>query len=523
MKSRDSAAACTTSIRLPLEVRMRPPVRRALLSAGLLAAVGICSACASDEPTAEASGFEEFCLHGDFDLGARLQGRQPSSGERYPTSWCVMTSADSERVRFSVAGRSNPDMEGTFTVAYLSPDRVRLVNALAPPDVEFRGALAADEARALRRIDPRRLVEELDRHPEWVVREREGGWREVRWPGADAVSTVQIEDGRLRRVEITADLPLRGRIPVVWNWALAPDGTEGALELAVDGHTMFQAAGARRTLTEEQADALWRPSDGQTPREVPGGAWPATVRMDTETLLSGVHIVRGVRTGFHHLVVETGEGLVVVDAPAGWVELHQLPPADLVPGLGISGLSERFIDYLRNQWPGEPIRAVVLTHAHDDHAGGARAFAATGAEIYAPAEVADFIEQALNRSNMPEDRLSMTGRRARVIPVDGRIVIPDPERSVELIHMGRNPHVDEALGVYVQSGAVFFQSDLHVPGGDEPAPRADRLEIECWFAGWATRWLPPETTVHNSHGTLALTVGHLATYLSHEACGSSGS
>ena len=62
-------------------------------------------------------------------------------------------------------------------------------------------------------------------------------------------------------------------------------------------------------------------------------------------------------------VIDTDEGLVVADAPAGWVELHQLPPADLVPGLGISGLSERFIDFLDEAFTDRPIRAVALTQA----------------------------------------------------------------------------------------------------------------------------------------------------------------
>ena len=101
--------------------------------------------------------------------------------------------------------------------------------------------------------------------------------------------------------------------------------------------------------------------------------------MQLEELADGIYFVRGVRTGFHHLVIDTEQGLIIGDAPAGWVEITQIPPADLVPGLGISGLSEKFIDFLGEQFPGKAIRAVALTHLHDDHAGGARAFAATTA------------------------------------------------------------------------------------------------------------------------------------------------
>lgn len=488
----------------------------------LLALLG----CASIVPGADAvaaaaaaaQATEEFCLRGEFDLGVRLQGLRPAAGERYPTSWCVVTEVDGRRARFSAAGHSNADMQGDFTVSYLAPDRVRIVNPHAPPDLEFRGTLAAHEAQSVRRLDPRRLVAELGAHPEWIAAEHADGTRELRWPGSEAVASVSLRDGRLRWVRTVVDLPLRGRVPVTWNWTWPADATDGVLEVTVDGERLFRATGRRRVLAPEEAAAVWQPSGGLEPREIPGKAWPARVHMTVHTLTRGVHLVRGVRTGFQHLVVETEGGLIVADAPAGWVELHQVPPADLVPGLGVSGLSERLVDFLQGHWPGTPIRAVILTHAHDDHAGGARAFAAAGAQVYAPAAVAGFIERALNRSNMPPDRLSLAKRTLRVRPVGKRLELADPGRPVVLLPMAGSPHVESALGLHVPTADIFFQSDLHVPGDDSPEPRAERSRTECWFAAWGSAHLPSSTTVHNSHGQTALTVRQIAAYLEHERC-----
>ena len=254
------------------------------------------------------------------------------------------------------------------------------------------------------------------------------------------------------------------------------------------------------------------------PRRLSGDEWPARVDMRLVTLAEGVHLVRGVRTGFQHLVVETGNGLVVGDAPAGWVELQQVPPTDLVPGLGVSGLSERFVDFLADSLPGRPIRAVALTHHHDDHAGGARAFAAAGAEVYAPAELVPFLGSALNREAMPDDRLSALGRRLTVRPVTDTVTLDGEMQGVVLMSLGPGPHALASLGVHAPQAGFFFQSDLHVPVSDTPAPRAERAATECWFAAWAVENLPGDTVVVGSHGSGRTPVTRLARYLEHELC-----
>lgn len=441
-----------------------------------------------------------FCLEGAFDLGARLQGTHPQSGEFYPATWCVVSDDDTERVRFSGIGKSNPDLDGGWTVAYFPPDRVRIVNADNPPDVEFHGTDNAAEARSVRRLDPRRLTEEFNAHAD-------------RFDGMD----VEIEENRLRRLSTVADLPLRGRVSVTWAWTWA-DPERPGFELRVDGEMMFRGTANSETLGQAAAQAVWTATPGKDPVQVPGENWPARIDMELINLTDDVYLVRGVRTGFRHLVVDTSEGLVVGDAPAGWVELHQIPPSDLVPDLGVSGLSERFIDFLKSELPGRPVAAVALTHFHDDHAGGARAFTAEGAAVYAPAPSAAFLADALNRSEMPGDRLAETSATIDVIPVVEPVTIGEGASRVEIVPLGAGPHVDASVGVWAVGRDYFFVSDIHVPNSDADAPSESRALTECWFASQVVGLLPDSVRVVNSHSGAVTPVSRLKAYLDSKTC-----
>lgn len=473
----------------------------------VLAVIALPSLC-----TAETT---EFCLDGEFDLGARYQGMQPQGGEFWPARWCVISDDGSERVLLTISGRSNPDMDGGWSVAFLPPDLVRIVNADSPPDVEFQGADSRHEARRHRRIDPRRLVDELLANPIWLTEGMLTGHATVRYPGEAFPVHVTLRDGNLQSLRVTADLPLRGRVPVVWHWDWA-DESAPLLRIEVGADVIFRARGFWRAL--QDVAGLWQPTPGADPVDVPGANWPARIDMSLVELADRVWLVRGVRTGFQHLIVQTDDGLVVADAPAGWVELHQIPPTDLVPGLGISGLSERLIEFLQTEMSDQPIRAVALTHAHDDHAGGARPFAASGAAIYAPADVAAFLKAALNADSMPEDRLGDTDGSLRITPVSEALTLSDPSRPVVLIPIGAGPHVNASLGVHAVEQGIFFQSDLHVPRNEADSPRTDRAITECWFAGWAVANLPSETVVVNTHSHVQTPVSRLAKYLQSNVC-----
>jgi len=457
----------------------------------------------------------EFCLVGEFDLGARYQGMHSAAGEMYPTRFCYVIEDGKDNVLFSAHGKSNPDMDGDWTVAFLPPDRVRIVNRASPPDIEFSGKSVVHEALRYRRTDPVRLLAELTANPDWVIRRSDDGWVTVRYPGNPDNAELLIVDDRLIEFRAQTDIPLRGNVDVVWRWDWSDEHTP-RLHLSVEDDLVFGARGSWQRLDAPETATIWEISGGQEAVQVPGDRWPATINLETQEIADNVHLVTGVRTGFSHIVIETSDGLVVGDAPAGWVELQQLPPVDLVPGYSISGLSENFVDFLDKQFPQSPIQAVAITHAHDDHAGGARAFAAAGAKVYAPEGVAAFLTEAFNREDMPDDRLRARGGTVSVLPVAQRLTLGDDE--VELVVLPGGPHVDTALGVWAKAAGVFFQSDLHVPRSDDDSPRTDRAATECWFADWAARNLPADTIVVNSHSSPRTPVSRLAKYLESETC-----
>ena len=166
----------------------------------------------------------EFCVKGEFNLGLRMQHHRMADAWE-PTSWCVVTDDATDRALFSMVGKSNPDMAGDWSVAYFPPDMVRIVNRSDPPDIEFHPTDNADEARSVRRLDPRRLAQ-----------------MEAASPAADL--KIGWESGLPRLVAMKATLPIQGTITITWSWNWThPDRPKLVVGSGPDLTTLYRGTG----------------------------------------------------------------------------------------------------------------------------------------------------------------------------------------------------------------------------------------------------------------------------------------
>ena len=200
------------------------------------------------------------------------------------------------------------------------------------------------------------------------------------------------------------------------------------------------------------------------PADIPDLAAPAELRATpapapaapnivvTETA-PGVWLLAG--QSHHTVAIEMADHLLLVEAPQN--EARTLA----------------VIQRARTLAPGKPVRAVINTHHHFDHAGGIRAAISEGLtvithELNKPL----FDSLALRRHTMVQDALSRKQRAPRIEGVGAKRVITDGTRTVELHHLTGNLHSKSMLVTYLPKEKILIQADLFGPPANPPAAGA---------------------------------------------------
>jgi glyoxylase-like metal-dependent hydrolase (beta-lactamase superfamily II) len=144
--------------------------------------------------------------------------------------------------------------------------------------------------------------------------------------------------------------------------------------------------------------------------------------------------------------------------------------AVVVEGSGNEARSLAVIAEVGKIIPGKPIRYVVNTHAHYDHAGGLRTFVAQGVTVVTHELNKPFYEKAWARPRtIAPDLLSKSPRAAKFETVAAKKVMSDGTRTIELYHMKDTSHNIANLIVFMpKEGLVFWGDGYNPPQGDDP-------------------------------------------------------
>jgi glyoxylase-like metal-dependent hydrolase (beta-lactamase superfamily II) len=164
----------------------------------------------------------------------------------------------------------------------------------------------------------------------------------------------------------------------------------------------------------------------------------------------GVHHVVG---GTHNsLIVEMSDFLVIFDAPV----------TDAQSAWVMSTVKSRF--------PGKPVRWVVLTHHHMDHAGGVRGLLVDGGTLVVGAPGRDHFQKVLAAPMTRNPDLTPRSFAAiQIMEVTMSHVITDSRGRQVMMYVMDNPHAKGMMMGWVPDAKLGFVTDIWSPGPPLPA------------------------------------------------------
>jgi hypothetical protein len=177
---------------------------------------------------------------------------------------------------------------------------------------------------------------------------------------------------------------------------------------------------------------------------------PAPTPLLKTTIIAGrVYEVSGIAGGTYQTpFVVMDDFVVAYEAPLGVPQSRQV------------------ISEIRKAAGDKPIRYVVISHFHADHAGGVGAFVEAGATILSSAEN-ESVLAAYARSNRPQfqgqegpvDGLSM---RFKAVPEEGLDIRDAKGGILHIVDFPRSTHVEHMLALHDSVSGVFMGADHHI-------------------------------------------------------------
>jgi glyoxylase-like metal-dependent hydrolase (beta-lactamase superfamily II) len=339
----------------------------------------------------------------------------------------------------------------------------RTVTPVVNPSVNnFRGQI--------RRLPPFVLIEALDRAAT------------LRWIGEDEIDgkkqkviSVLRPDNQQLSLSFDAQTNLLTRYGYIYADPVTGDSeiaqtytgyrTVGKVKLP-SGRVLYNSGGVIQEteytevqLNTKPAESVFVGPDGFEKLDAPPATPPPPA---VSKIAEDIYLLQGLAGGTHNtLFVAFNDHVLVLEAPE-----------QIIYGNN----SVQALAKIKETVPGKPIKYLVLTHHHSDHAGGFREYVGEGATIVTTSATKSFLEKAARAESSLLPKLPSQKLTIETIENKKR-VFQDDKHVVEIYDIGPNPHANEILVAYFPKEKILFQADLLNPAANGTIPIAQDTTV----------------------------------------------
>jgi glyoxylase-like metal-dependent hydrolase (beta-lactamase superfamily II) len=323
----------------------------------------------------------------------------------------------------------------------------------------------------MRRLPPFVLLEALDRANtlRWLGEDEIGGRKQkvisvIRPDNQQLALSFDAQTNLLTKYGYLYADPITGDSEIAQTYSgyrtVGKLKLPGARVLYNSGGVIQEVEYTDLQINTKPPESMFAGPDGFEKLEAPPATPPPPA---VSKVADDVYVLNGLAGGTHNvLFVAFNDYVLVVEAP------EQI----LYNNNSVQALAK-----IKETVPGKPIKYLVLTHHHSDHAGGFREYVAEGTTIVTTASTKSSLEKALAVDSSLLPQFSLKNKLAIEVVENKKRVFQDDKHVVELYDIGPNPHANEMLIAYLPKQKILFQADMLNPAANGSIPIAQDATV----------------------------------------------